>query len=147
MAETKVGYVYVAINGSTPWLKIGVTSGSPHDRMKQLSAASGVPTPFVLAYSRKVRDPFSVETWLHDTLAAHRVNDAREFFDLPLHEAIELIDTFDEVGPNSAVYLKTPFADLFASFPDDDGGRALTPDEQMACRDLEDQLNPPYQDA
>lgn len=140
MAETKIGHVYAGICAAYPnWIKIGCTSKPPHERMRELSAASGVPIPFVLAYSRKVNDPFSVESWLHEKLDHCRVNDSREFFQIKLHEAIMLIDTFDEVRDNGAALINTPFADLYATF-DQDGPPELSVDEQAACRTLEESL-------
>src|SRR5688572_6679317 len=45
------GYLYVLINPSLPGLvKIGKTNRDPEQRAAELSAATGVPTPFVLVY-------------------------------------------------------------------------------------------------
>lgn len=123
------------VNSSFPnMIKLGCTTKDPQERAKELSAASGVPTPYVLAYHRYVRDPFQVEAFLHRKLEYCRVNDSREFFKIPLHKAIELIDTFEEVVARDDEY---PFAKLFGTFPDDGEGRDLTEDERLKCRELE----------
>jgi hypothetical protein len=133
------GHVYVMVNAGIPGLlKIGATIYDPLLRAKQLSASTSSPVPFVCAYHRKVRDPFVVEAALHRELDIYRVNDSREFFRLPLHEAISLLEQYDDIE-RSTDYLY-PFASLFASFPDDGSDRELTDDERAACRALDTQI-------
>jgi hypothetical protein len=75
---SKIGFVYVLTNESMPGLvKIGFTLGRPTDRAKQL-ATTGVPTPFVVAYSIKLFDPDKWERRIHEHLAHHRKN--KEWF-------------------------------------------------------------------
>ncbi len=132
-----VGSIYVLLNPSFPgFVKVGCSTGCPIERARQLSASSGVPTPFVVGYHRYVADPFQVEAALHRALAAHRVNDSREFFAIPLHKVVEMMDRFEELE----ILSETPWADLFNTFPDDGSGRELTADEAAQCRDLERRL-------
>ncbi len=132
-----VGTIYSLLNASFPgYVKVGCTTGCPIERARQLSASSGVPTPFVVGYHRYVADPFKVEALLHKILAPHRVNDSREFFALPLYKVVELMDRFEEI----AVPSETPWADLFNTFPDDGSSRELTADESAQCRALEERL-------
>ncbi len=132
-----VGTIYALLNPSFPgYVKVGCSTGCPIERARQLSASSGVPTPFVVGYHRYVADPFKVEALLHRMLASHRVNDSREFFAIPLHKVVELMDRFEEIGALS----DTPFSELFATFPDDGSGRELTADEMAQCRALEKRL-------
>lgn len=75
---SKIGFVYVLTNESMPGLvKIGFTLGRPADRAKQL-ATTGVPTPFVVAYSIKLFDPDKWERRIHEHLVQHRKN--KEWF-------------------------------------------------------------------
>lgn len=131
------GVIYCLLNASFPgYVKVGCTTGTAIERARQLSASSGVPTPFVVAYHRFVADPFKVEALLHKILASYRVNDSREFFAIELYKVVELMDRFEEIE----VLSETPFSDLFNTFPDDGSGRELTADEAAQCRALEARL-------
>ena len=60
------GYIYVLINASMPGLiKVGMTTNTPEERAEQLSSATGVPTPFVVAYQRYVNDCAAAEEFVH----------------------------------------------------------------------------------
>lgn len=134
-----IGSVYVLSNAALPnWYKVGATVHHPIQRAKQLSASSGVPVPYVVAYHRSVPFPFEVESWLHRMLERYRVNDSREFFAVDLHKIIVLMETLDELAYHSDV--KTPWADLFATFPDDGSGRELTGEEAVRCAELSTKL-------
>lgn len=113
-------------------IKVGAATIDPMERARQLSASTSAALPFVLAYSRFVAFPFAVEAALHRELDPYRVNDSREFFRLPLHEVIKLVDTYDEVKSGDAL----PWANLFATFPDDDSPRSLTEHERWQCEQL-----------
>lgn len=132
------GYIYGMVNASIPGLiKIGASTKHPLERARELSVPTSVATPFVLAYYRAVAFPFMVEAAIHRQLDACRTNDKREFFRLPLHEAIAVIDQFDEIDDS----ISTPWAELFATFDDDGSGRKLTDDEQFRCQQLARKLN------
>lgn len=91
------GYVYVMINPSLPNLvKIGKTSREPNERAKELSSATGVPTPFILVYYKPFRDCNLAETIIHHFFEEKgaRVNGNREFFQVPTTEAIDLINIY-----------------------------------------------------
>lgn len=86
------GYVYVMINPSLEGLlKIGRTKRDPNERAKELSAATGVATPFYVAYKTYFLDCETVEEFLHEKLAQYRLTENREFFKAPLDTAIEAI--------------------------------------------------------
>lgn len=134
--SASLGYIYAMVSGSLPGqVKIGCTTKDPQERARELSAGSGVPTPFVLAYSRYIRDPFKVEATLHRFLHACRVNDSREFFKIELHKVIELMERYEEIAKSEASYLY-PWATLFSTFDHSDDGRELTEDEAARCADL-----------
>ncbi len=128
------GSCYILTNASiidsegNPLLKIGATTDDPNFRAKQLTAATACATPFAVAYYRRVSDCTAVEGALHKEFATRRVNDSREFFAVPLWEAIVALDR--HAGYRHHDGPPTPFAELFAEFPDDGTARELTPAEQ-----------------
>ena len=76
-----IGHIYLAINSAMPGLvKIGLTKGDVQERMKELSADTGVPAPFKCAYFCKVQNPAAVEKQLHHEFAFCRESGNREFF-------------------------------------------------------------------
>lgn len=88
------GYVYALINPSLEGMvKIGKTTRSPDERAMELSSATGVPTPFFVAYKIYVNDCDQAEKYMHTLLFSKgfRVSDRREFFQMPLDKAIELM--------------------------------------------------------
>ncbi len=75
------GYVYCLTNATMPGLvKIGRTARNPATRAAEISASTGVATPFNLEWSRRVDDMASAESDLHGALSRHRLNKRREFF-------------------------------------------------------------------
>lgn len=89
MAEA--GYLYALINPSLEGLvKVGRTGRDPTHRVRELSSATGVPTPFLLAFDVFVDDAEAAESYLHALLERRglRVSDRREFFDAPLNQVI-----------------------------------------------------------
>ncbi len=86
------GYVYALINSSlSGMVKVGKTSRDPNERAQELSSATGVPTPFSVAYQIYVSDCSGAEAYIHTYLEelGYRVNENREFFNAPLHVVIE----------------------------------------------------------
>lgn len=141
IANGSPGWVYCLGNasmyepGSGPLLKVGATTGTPQERARQLTAATASPTPFTVLYCREVADVNKAEAQIHSALAAHRVNDRREFFRVSVYEAARTLDAicgsvFSKLDP------PTPFSELFASFQDSDDPE-LNAEEQRACRRLE----------
>lgn len=81
------GSVYALVNESIPELfKVGFTTGDAHSRAAQISAATGVPTPFKVLFSYETINARRVETGIHELLADKRVNEGREFFRCNLGE-------------------------------------------------------------
>lgn len=73
--------------------KVGKTTRNPATRLAELSNATGVPTPFILAYQQPVTNCDFVESSLHRELEneGFRVASNREFFNAPLHVIIQKI--------------------------------------------------------
>lgn len=88
------GYIYVLINPAMPGLsKVGKTTRLPTERLLELSAPSGVPSPFILAYQQPVADCHTAEIWVHRELerGGYRLTERREFFQAPLHVIVQVV--------------------------------------------------------
>ena len=88
------GYIYVMVNPSMEGLvKIGKTTRDPESRAKELSQATGVATPFYVAFNIFVSDCHSAEEFVHAVLEhkGFRNTANREFFQMPLRQAIEVL--------------------------------------------------------
>lgn len=97
--------IYVLTNEAMPGLvKIGFTE-SLEDRIKSLSAHSGVPLPFECYYAAEVDDMTRVERILHQLFSEHRVNPKREFFRLDAQKVVIALSlgNFKEVTPGDVV--------------------------------------------
>ncbi|MFM2036218.1 MAG: hypothetical protein RL459_1483 [Pseudomonadota bacterium] len=83
--SSTAGYVYVLSNPSMQGIvKIGSTERNVKERVTELSATTGVPTPFVIECSVLTENPKDLEFALHDEFDSFRVNGNREFFSLPV---------------------------------------------------------------
>ena len=67
--------------------------------MKELSSATGVPTPFLLVYCKPVEDCDAAEKWVHVELErrGYRPNTDREFFKAPVHEAVDILNAAQSI--------------------------------------------------
>jgi hypothetical protein len=89
------GSVYILVNAAMPGLlKIGHTRRELKSRIDELSQASGVAVPFVLAYDVQVSNSARVESLVHERLRSDgfRLTENREFFTAPLRNAIEILE-------------------------------------------------------
>ena len=90
--DSTAGYVYILINPSLNGVvKIGKTQNNPDERAKELSSATGVPTPFFVAYSSYFKDCSAVEIFVHTRLESNRLAGNREFFRVSVQKAIEIV--------------------------------------------------------
>lgn len=90
------GYLYVLVNSSLPGLvKVGKTTRDPTDRAQELSNATGVPTPFVLAFDSYFADCDAAEQYVHTELEIRGLRESknREFFRAPSAEVIKILLT------------------------------------------------------
>jgi len=74
-------------------VKVGKTNRDPKDRLRELSAATGIPTPFVLVYSSYFADCLEAEQFVHAMVesSGHRVTSNREFFHATVQEATDAV--------------------------------------------------------
>lgn len=87
----KKGYVYILINPAfTGFVKVGKTIKEPEVRARELSSGSGVPAPYAVAWEALVTDCDQVEKLIHQQLAHSRSRKDREFFAIPLKNAISV---------------------------------------------------------
>lgn len=81
------GFIYLLSNPYMPGLvKIGFTERDVFERAKELSAATGVPAPYVVEAYFPARNA-SDEAAIHQVLVDNRVPD-REFFRVPVEDAL-----------------------------------------------------------
>ena len=86
------GWVYVLTNPAMPGLvKIGMTTRNASARSAELTASSGAPAPFIIAWSRAVSDCAFVEFAVHRMLDDRRVSGKREFFRCDVPTACQVI--------------------------------------------------------
>lgn len=99
------GYVYVMINPSyESMVKIGRSTRDPQTRAAELSASTGVPTPFIVAYHIFVADANYTEKLLHTLFEekGYKISDNREFFSAPLNEVIKAMTALqNNYGPEN----------------------------------------------
>ena len=85
-------YVYVLVNKSMPdMVKIGMTIREVEERAKEISGATGVPTPWVPVYSFKCFNSYKLEQEIHEHLGAVRVAGNREMFYMHSRDAIDTV--------------------------------------------------------
>jgi len=88
------GHIYALINTSLPGLiKVGKTTRDPDERAKELSSATGVPTPFAVAFSVTVSDCDAAEKYVHELLSIRgvRLSSNREFFQSSLNDIVKCL--------------------------------------------------------
>jgi hypothetical protein len=96
------GILYVLTNPFIPGLvKIGCTTGKVEDRIKELSAATGVPVAFYCHFAAEVNEMATKERTLHQLFSDKRVNPKREFFQVSPEKVVLAIrmGPFTEVTP------------------------------------------------
>lgn len=73
--------IYILINEAMPgYVKIGKTTTSLEQRIRELSTSTSIPLPFTCFYACTVKDANFVEHQLHDAFDDNRINPRREFF-------------------------------------------------------------------
>jgi hypothetical protein len=85
-------YVYILVNKSMPdMVKIGMTVREVEERAKEISGATGVPTPWVPIFSFKCFNSYKLEQEIHEHLDAVRVAGNREMFYMHSKDAIDIV--------------------------------------------------------
>lgn len=95
-------FIYILTNRSLPGLvKIGRTDRSVAERVRELSAHTGVPTEFTIFREFRVSNSVSIERAVHVRLGEYRLSENREFFSLEPETAAEVIEEI--VGRGAAL--------------------------------------------
>ena len=95
----KPEWVYVLVNKSTPGVcKIGMTTKTVNERVKEINAATGVITPWFSVYKHKCTNAKAIEQLVHQKLETYgkRVNKKREGFECTTELAIATIKEIAE---------------------------------------------------
>lgn len=89
-----LGYVYIMWNKmyKEKIFKIGKTSRLPYARRAELSSSTGVPDDFDLVYYIVVSNLSFAERFVHQELQEFRYRQNKEFFKVPLKQAIQSLD-------------------------------------------------------
>ena len=91
-----MGYVYILENDSMPGLiKIGKTARNTHERAKELSNLTSIPTPFRIVFELSSDKYEILEREVHSRLAQYRVGPNREFFKCPIGIVIKALGEID----------------------------------------------------
>lgn len=101
------GFVYVMINPSMPdMVKIGQTKKDPNERAKELSSSTGVPTPFIVVFYKPFENCVTAEKVIHAFLQeqGYRVSDNREFFYVPVNEAINVVQAYYNIETQESIF-------------------------------------------
>ncbi len=89
-------------------VKIGRTGNSPEKRAAELSASTGVPTPFCVEWFAFVSNSEETEASIHNELSSHRVNNGREFFKIEINNAKTACEGLCG-GHDNVHYSKAPY--------------------------------------
>ena len=95
----KPEWVYVLVNKSIPGIcKIGMTTTSVTQRVREINYATGVITPWFPVFKYKCINSKILEKAVHEHLEklGYRVNPKREGFEIPSNLAIEVVKQFGE---------------------------------------------------
>jgi hypothetical protein len=94
------GWVYILSTREIPdLLKIGQTTRSVEDRIREINRATGVAIPFGVRCCWRVSDPLKAENVIHSALHHWRIRGDREFFRIDFSDAKRCIT--DELEKHS----------------------------------------------
>jgi hypothetical protein len=94
-AEGAHGWLYLLQEeGATPTIvKVGMTTKTVEQRVAQLNSSTSQHRYLRLVKQWPTRDPRCAESRAHDALARCRVSESREFFQIDIDEAVNIIDS------------------------------------------------------
>lgn len=98
--------IYILINESMPgYVKIGKTSTSLEQRIRDLSSSTSIPIPFTCFYACTVANATFVEHQLHDAFDNNRVNPKREFFQIAPERVVSALKLaeIEDITPKSDI--------------------------------------------
>jgi len=90
--EPGAGWIYYLSTREQPSIaKIGRTTRTLEERIREINGATGVLTPYGVRSCWRVSDPEMAERLIHNDLATYRIRADREFFRLPYGPATKRI--------------------------------------------------------
>ena len=103
----KQGYVYILTNPSfkEDWVKIGMSSVSVEQRVKQLDS-TGVPLPFEIYATMRTAKYQEAEKLIHNFISMFtnlRIRDNREFFNVKPEKALEIFKQVAKVIDDAVI--------------------------------------------
>lgn len=109
----KAGWIYALRSDNTPYVKIGLTTTSPFQRIREINGdvVYGALGPWQQLHLKQVRDTRTIETTLHRRLADKRITtieSARELFSISSQEARDQLDAI----PDADLAAPTPVNNL-----------------------------------
>jgi cold shock CspA family protein len=91
------GWIYILSTREQPEiLKIGRTVRSVAERVREINSATGILVPWAARRTYRVRNAPEAEAEIHRRLGEYRIRMDREFFDMPIGRAVEIIDAYLE---------------------------------------------------
>lgn len=92
--EDETGWLYILSRRDEPdILKIGMTTRSVAERVKEINSATGVLRPYSVRSAYKVKYVRKAEKIVFKQLSDYRIRKDREFFQIPFAEACKLIES------------------------------------------------------
>ena len=89
----KGGWLYILSRKDEPGiLKIGMTTRSVPERVKEINSATGVLRPYSARQVYKVENAKEVEQLVFKLLASYRIREDREFFQIPFGKVVKMIE-------------------------------------------------------
>jgi hypothetical protein len=97
----RVGWVYVMQNPAyrEPLLKIGKSRRPPNVRAYELGSATGVPEDFQVLHFVHVSNRDDAEKRVHQALAEYRKTASKEFFNVPIAVAADILNQVAALYP------------------------------------------------
>ena len=95
MENENDGWIYILseYEGSDV-LKIGMTTRTVEERVRELNSATGVLIPLQVRAKFRVKNPLDTEQAIFKILTERRIRRDREFFNIPLDDAKSIIDAY-----------------------------------------------------
>jgi len=89
------GWVYILSTRESPKiLKIGRTDRSVSERVREINSATGILVPWAARRTYRVRNASEAEAEIHRRLGEYRIRKDREFFEVPIGRAVEIINDY-----------------------------------------------------
>lgn len=133
-----IGTIYVLGNLSMPdVVKVGKTTRTIEERIKELSGATGVPNQFILLYEQMFSDVDKAELQIHTLLElkGYRHATNREFFNAPPSDIIKIINSIDgkiENKPFTKSNQDLESEELLSSLQDDEFGNLTNVEDKVS---------------